>query len=110
MACTSLHSILTYITLPFECAPEKLRFLGPLLRLPSILEIPFCQALIKLSIYGPSFWKTVHPFNRTLRTQFSGFLEVVAGMGRTVLQTDGPSVASSIEQFFGLNSFLFPMS
>lgn len=26
---------LTYITLPFECAPDKQRFSGPLLRLPS---------------------------------------------------------------------------
>ncbi|MCD7464949.1 hypothetical protein HAX54_000276, partial [Datura stramonium] len=49
----------------------------------------------------------VYTFNHTLRTQFFGFLKVATGIGWTVLQTDDPSVASSIEQFSALTSFFF---
>ncbi|MCD9560549.1 hypothetical protein HAX54_019247 [Datura stramonium] len=92
----------TYMLLSLTCRPLRDRPpFGMKARTFSTSEIPFCQALAKPSIDGPSFWKMVCPFNHTLRTHFSGFLESVAGMGwtegRTILQTDGPSVASSIE-------------
>ncbi|MCD9645149.1 hypothetical protein HAX54_033854 [Datura stramonium] len=57
-----------------------------------VFEIPFCQAWVKSSIDGPSFWKTVRPSNHTLQTHFVGFLESAAGMGqievRIIFQTD----------------------
>ncbi|MCE2056105.1 hypothetical protein HAX54_044053 [Datura stramonium] len=58
----------------------------------------------------PNYQLTDRPFNRTVGTQFSRFLEFAAGKEWSLLQTDGPSFAMSIEQFSGLSSFLYPIS